>query len=254
MSHFATFDGAIGAAYDALKNWGQDVPVARWQGVDTKGTFRELLFFNFSVPVDRTGGLDSLREEIKPNLPWADDHFAERVGGKPTNPGEAYKWWPHWMDDMATLSLVDGKFSHTYQERLWPSERRADEDGVLGTYRRRGAYGVAGNLYDVVKLLRKDPLTRQAYVPIWYPEDTGATHGARVPCTIGYFFIQRNGKLHMRYHIRSCDFNRYFRDDIYMAVRLQLWMVGQLHHPVMPGNFLMDIDSLHVLGRDFETR
>ena len=30
---------------------------------------------------------------------------------------------------------------------------------------------------DVIDLLEREPFTRQAYLPIWFPEDTGAFHG-----------------------------------------------------------------------------
>ena len=53
----------------------------------------------------------------------------------------------------------------------------------------------------------------------WIPEDTGAHHGERVPCTLGYHFIRRDDYLHMFYFIRSCDYIRHFRDDIYLAMR-----------------------------------
>ena len=274
MRSFTQFHTAINATHRHLKEYGTDVPVARWQGVPTEGTFREALFWSFTVPVGQRSSdtlnvleddelLDELRRQIQPNLPWADDHFLERVGGKPLNPGEQYKNWPFWTEsdaatESAEISLHDGFFSHTYMERFWPHIK--DQD--------RGFKGIryrAGDLNDVVDLLWEDPYTRQAYVPIWFPEDTGARHYHRVPCTIGYFFIMRNRKLHMRYHIRSCDLTRYLRDDIYMAVRLMLWMLDrlrtrelsydaeQLWVDVQPGEFHMDIDSLHIFGRDFAT-
>jgi Thymidylate synthase len=252
MVRFATFEAAILALGRSLKENGRDVPVSRWQGVDTEGTFREVTFQSFVVH-QVPHSLGDLREAIKPNLPWADDHFLERVGGEALNPGEQYKNWPYWVAESEDISLRDGKFSHTYMERFWP--RWA---GELKDFEGRGRdynFGVRyryGDLEDVVDLLRKDPHTRQAYVPIWFPEDTGAVHGERVPCTIGYFFLMRNNRLHMRYHIRSCDFVRYLRDDIYMAARLQLWVLEQLEwDEVLPGEFHMDIDSLHMLGRDF---
>jgi hypothetical protein len=232
MSRFIDFSMAIAQCHQRLKDSGQMVPVRRWQGVDTEGEFLEVTFHSFSVH-QVPSNLDVLRKQIQPNLPWADDHFLERVGGEPLNPGEQYKNWPYWTEESESISLKDGKFSHTYMQRFWP------DDG--------------GNLNDVVSLLRRDPYTRQAYVPIWFPEDTGAVSGERVPCTLGYFFLMRNGKLHMRYHIRSCDLTRYLRDDIYMAVRLQLWVLEQLEGHIAPGEFHMDIDSLHIFGRDFAT-
>ena len=112
---------------------------------------------------------------------------------------------------------------------------------------------------DVVAHLAHDPQSRQAYLPIWFPEDTGKTT-VRVPCTLGYHFIQRHKFLHCTYYIRSCDAVRHMRDDIYLTVRLQLWMLEQLRlidpdwKLVKPGLFTMHIVSLHMFRNDFIKR
>jgi hypothetical protein len=67
----------------------------------------------------------------------------------------------------------------------------------------------------------------------------------------------RNGFLHVHYPIRSCDFFRHFRDDIYLCVRLTLWLIEQLaeRNPVwanvQPGFFSMWIGSLHMFINDY---
>src|SRR5690606_3302482 len=158
-----------------------------WQGIDVSdnpglATY-EALHYSFSARIPPT--LEELRTQVKPNLPWADDHFEERVGGKPLNPGEQYKNWPHYKNDQ--FRTEDQKFTHTYMERFWP--KYAGEGPVHPNQGIRYPYG---DLDDVVDLLRRDPLTRQAYFPVWFPEDTGAVHGGRVPCTIGYHFLFRD--------------------------------------------------------------
>jgi thymidylate synthase len=113
-----------------------------------------------------------------------------------------------------------------------------------------------GDLRDVVELLANDPYTRQAYLPVWFPEDTGGG-SKRAPCTIGYHFMMREDKLDINYHIRSCDFIRHFRDDIYLTVRLQLWVLEQCRKlnpqwdDVTLGRFDMQIGSLHVFRNDY---
>ena len=37
-----------------------------------------------------------LANETKADLPWAEDHFQERVFGHPRNPGQEYKNWPYY--------------------------------------------------------------------------------------------------------------------------------------------------------------
>jgi thymidylate synthase len=102
-------------------------------------------------------------------------------------------------------------------------------------------------------------MTRQAYLPVWFPEDTGIGDGGRKPCTLGYHFLVRNDRMHITYHIRSCDFVRHFRDDIYLTARLVWWMIDRLtedhdHHfwsGVKPGMFVMHIASLHMFVNDY---
>jgi hypothetical protein len=242
LRYFNNFSGAIRQARRDLLDLGEDVDAGRWQGVPTLGRpdliTRELLSWGMSCHTDQRHVyqqdddlLPILQDQIQPNLPWADDHFDERVSRVPSNPGEAYDFWPWWRgqyEETAHAAADEFKFSHTYQERFWPkkagdspwpSEKLRDMHGIRYPY---------GDLDDVVTMLFKDPYTRQAYLPIFFPEDTGAVHGGRIPCTLGYQFLLRNGKLHLWYFIRSCDYVRHFRDDIYLAARLQLWVIEQL--------------------------
>lgn len=196
--------------------------------------------------------------EWEPNLPWAEDHFQERVSGEPLNPPPSHEWWP--FNRGASEHKKAEKFSHTYPERFWPrfapASRAVHRPGA-------GPSGIRyryGDLNDVVDLLAREPHTRQAYLPVWFPEDTGAHHGERVPCTLGYHFLLRESHLHCTYPIRSCDFLRHFRDDAYMAERLTQWIIGQLQlrdgenmagwQEITPGILTMHMFSLHVFEGD----
>lgn len=139
------------------------------------------------------------------------------------------------------------QFSHTYPERFWPKYAGGAE------LPRRGIRFEYGDLDDVIERLIQNPLTRQAYLPIWGQEDTGAPAKERVPCTLGYLFMIRNRKLHVTYHIRSCDFMRHWRDDVYMAVRLGQWIStrpGLLEHQLEMGELTMHIGSFHIFEGD----
>lgn len=192
-----------------------------------------------------------LKSEINPNLPWADEHFEERVSGKPLNPPPSHVHWP-FASKKNQDHLNNNKFSHTYPERFWPKELVEEPwQGVQGI---RYNYG---DLTDLVELMNKDLETRQAYLPIWFPEDTGAVAGQRVPCSLGYHFIVRENYLHMNYYIRSCDFIRHFNDDIYLACRLNHWIVNELmqlqpNKIIKPGIFNMYITSLHCFFKEKE--
>jgi thymidylate synthase len=110
---------------------------------------------------------------------------------------------------------------------------------------------------DVINLMEKEPFTRQAFLPIWFPEDTGVVHKERVPCTIGYHFIRRFDWVHVVYYIRSCDYFRHFRDDIYLCARKLLWLIDNLKErdpktwgDVKPGMLTMHICSLHAFKNE----
>jgi hypothetical protein len=263
MKIYPNFRAAIDAARQRLIDVGRWVKPDQWQSRDVstrpEAEMRETLHFSFQVPLSGEN-LKALAADIGPNLPWADDHFQERVGGEPLNPGEQWAKWP-WGNSASTFRNSHGQFSHTYMERFWPTFAGMTTGGKLGEEElvgegRNGIWFGYGDLNDVVDHLHRHPLSRQAYLPIWFPEDTGVAHGERVPCTLGYHFIMRDGFLHTTYYIRSCDIVRHFQDDIYLAVRLKLWLLNKLRErdatwkKVAPGFFVMHVTSLHAFKND----
>lgn len=224
MSYF--HDVLLDAA-KLIREQGQVHETNNWQARESHMKMREIFNFNFTVTIP--GSIEDAQIITNPNLPWAEDHFQERVSGIPMNPAPSYEWWPFYKQDEKWRP--DGVFSHTYPERMWTPALH----GVRYDY---------GNLGDVVKMLQQDPTTRQAFLPIWFPEDTGAVHGERVPCTIGYQFYIRDGQLNMFYPMRSCDFRRHFRNDVYMAMRLGQWVAEQTG--TRPGTLSMNVWNLHV--------
>jgi hypothetical protein len=259
-----------------MRRSSRPVHTARWQGSDIsqrpEARMRELLNVIVEVPLDGEESLDHWRTDVRPNLPWADDHFErERVGGQPLNPG---KEWANWPFALRADKFRDAgeRFNHTYMERLWPKYARRTDDGALpaavdGRLRRypetdpRPKFGVAwhyGDLEDLVDLLAKEPDTRQAWIPLFFPEDTGVGDGGRKPCTLGYQVIVRDGAAHIYYPLRSCDLRRHWRDDAYMAVRLLLWIVDRCRErnavawsTIGPGTIVMHHTSLHCFENDW---
>ena len=238
------------------------VDTGHWQAKEDTpmSVTRELLNSRIEIPIAPTVG--SWQSFMRPNLPWAEDHFSERVSGTPFNPPPSHVNWPY--NQQENKEHMDGNvFSHTYPERLWP--KYAGE----GQLPRRGIRYSYGDLDDAVKLLMQHPYTRQCYVPLWFPEDLFAAsqEAQRVPCTLGYHFVLRDGHLHCFYPMRSLDVMRYFRDDAYMAGRLCQWMIGAaryrsgrksalrdkkptLWHEVEPGMLTMHVVSLHIFQGD----
>lgn len=235
---------AICARLQLLLLHGDDVMVGEWQAIHNPdlpmANTREALDVSFQFPIPES--ISALQNVVKPNLPWAEDHFKERVSGEPLNPAPSHEWWPYAQKSNKDHMTKEEKFSHTYPERMWPKFARGALNPMLGI---RFAYG---DLSDVLTRLARNLHTRQAFLPIWFPEDTGAPEGERVPCTLGYHFIVRNNRLHVTYYIRSCDWYRHFRDDVYMAARLSQWLCQELKelYDLHPGNLTMHIVSLHI--------
>jgi len=252
----------------------EPVHVGEWQSKKLEDNpsmtyMRELLHVTLEWPMPDIK--EVLAEATGAHLPWAEDHFQERVSGQPMNPPPSNEWWP--FAQQANLDhKSDGTiFSHTYPERFWPKlagelieyDDIVGQDGaILAHVPTRQNWGIRypyGDLQDVVNLLRASPNTRQAFLPVWFPEDTGSVHGERVPCTLGYHFMIRDKQLHIDYLIRSCDLIRHFQDDVYMAVRLAQWVLAEINHdgenrklrePYVLGNFHMNIGNLHTFNGD----
>ena len=238
-----------------LLNNGVTISTENWQAIKAPQPMVEL--FNKSFIYQIPESVNKLAEDVKPNLPWADIHFMERVGGEPLNPGESYKQWPFYKMDKE-MRTEGEKFSHTYMERFWPKFAGIEAQGHAEGHEYEPLKGIRynyGDLNDLINQFVKDPLTRQAYLPVFFPEDTGNVMCQRVPCTLGYHFIVRGGKMHVIYYIRSCDFRRHFRDDVYLACLLAGWIANSLmqNHKwenLDMGTLTMHITSLHVFQSD----
>jgi hypothetical protein len=263
---YQTFKQAIADVRAQLRR-APIVQTEKWQGLDVRSKpemqTHELLNCSFTVTSTNILSTDLIKD-IEPDLPWCDDHFAERVSGEPLNPPPSEAWWPHAPRGNAKF-ISEGVFSHTYPERYWPRYREDfpvyGEGGILRKeeMERWGIRFRYGDLNDLITMLVAVPYTRQAYLPVWFPEDLGAPLDARRPCTLGYHFILREGKFHIVYLIRSCDFVRHFRNDLYMTVLLQHWVLNKCQAladgswmKVVPGSFTFHCTSLHLFRADYQ--
>lgn len=207
------------------------------------------------VHFDRvTPSIDQLVADLNPDVPWAEDHFHERVSGEPMNPGEAHAYWPYHgasiREHLRNMGTAGAHYDHNYMERLWCRKLTMGNLDLEWEPPFTGYRFEVGDLGSVVTLLNEEPTTRQAYVPIWFPEDTGATSGQRVPCTLGYYFQITGGRLHMTYNLRACELYRHFTNDVYLAIRLQQWMASQLEEDVALGEFTMNVANMHLFLGD----
>lgn len=251
LTKFNSLSEGIDTVVEHLLKNGEAIDNQYWQAQKIeKDDFKSYEVQNISFTAPMPDTKEELVKQVEPNVEWADEQFSERVGGKPLNPMPSYERWPFWVKKSNfSLEIDNEKFSHTYAERFWP---KYDEDGQV----RKGVRFDYGDTNDVIDLLIRDPYTRQAFLPIWHPEDTGQVHKMRVPCTLGNHFMMRSNKLNVFYIIRSCDALRYLRDDIYMAARLNQWMLEKLKsrddfwNNVTIGDFTFHCFSLHIFKGD----
>lgn len=180
---------------------------------------KELQHFNFAI-------INTDDKDKMPNatLEWLGTEFFERILPVPANPGIAYKLRPEVWNEF----LVDGKFDYTYSERIH------------------------FQLNDIIKELQKNPETRQAIIEIhanfWDLKSLGGKK--RIPCSMFYHFMKRDGKLDVIYVMRSSDFSTHFQNDIWLADELRRHIARILNIPV--GKFMMTVSSLHIYQKDWE--
>lgn len=267
MKKYSTARDLIEDVHRQFKTESVLVKPSHWQGMKVAGkpdmeTY-ELLNHSSTLWLPDED-LDGYRKDIQPDLPWADDHFLERVCGYPLNPGTQ---WANWrLGEAADKSRgPDGRFNHNYMERYWPKFARkvpasteSHPEWLSGLIPHQGILYAYGDLRDVVALLNREPLTRQAYLPVWFPEDTGTTHGDRAPCTLGYHFIVRGDQLHCVYYLRSCDVMLHYQNDLYLTVRLMIWILEELRKlnaetwdDVGVGTLTVHITSFHCFRGEF---
>jgi len=154
-------------------------------------------------------------EDLNPTQPWADAEFHERISGIP---GEAWKLreeiWSEFADN----------FGYTYPERL------------------------RGKIDAVIHRIKEDPASRQLFINVWEGEDLGKLGRIRVPCSLGYHIMVRNGAVNVTYLQRSADFATHLQNDIYLAHRLQRYIADQTGYAV--GLYTHWFGSLHVYKKD----
>ncbi|GHJ35419.1 thymidylate synthase [Streptomyces sp. TS71-3] len=146
------------------------------------------------------------------------------------------------------LSGTDDPWIFDYNSQL----KQYTDDGVL-----RGAYGPrlrawAGGidqLRRVVDILRADPDSRRAIVQVFDPARDAAGH-SDVPCTLGFRFHLRHGRLHMSTTMRSQDVWVGMPYDLFCFTTIHELVAGWLD--VRPGMYRHHVDSFHIYESDIE--
>ena len=116
------------------------------------------------------------------------------------------------------------------------------------TYSERLHY--QNNMGKIIEELKRNPDTRQAWLPIFHPGDTGRLGGRkRIPCSLGYNFSIRNGELNLTYIQRSADMVAHLGNDIHLAWMMKTYIANRVG--VKEGYLDHFIFSIHSYKRDW---
>jgi thymidylate synthase len=180
--------------------------------------FSTLEVQNYTFTILDTSDKDDITN--KESKDWLPEEFLERIhdSGK-VNPGLAWEK----RKDVWKEFLTKGKFDYSYNERFF----RGDQ------------------LPLIISELKVNPDTRQACLIVHDSKDKigGLRYNERIPCSMYYQFMVRNGKLDVIYNMRSSDFDTHFANDIWLAAELRDYVASQIG--VESGLFHMNIGSLH---------
>lgn len=126
--------------------------------------------------------------------------------------------WLH-IETRARLNWEPGEVTETAHPDL-AKVLEGSEPAYTYTDRMHGA------LDALERLFIKSPDTRRGFWPIFHPDDAiRAQRDTRIPCSLGYQVLIRdvNGEqyLHLVYLERSCDFDRFWLTDLWLAREFQ---------------------------------
>jgi thymidylate synthase len=130
------------------------------------------------------------------------------------------KWLKNLGEEFLNDSKIDSDKYYTYNNRIYSNK-----------------WYVLDNI--VAKIGKNN---RQAFLPIWNFKDNMVLGEEEVPCSIGYHFLERDGKLDMVYFMRSLDID-IWPNDVYLSdcvhkqmversglkMGIKSWCIGSLH-------------------------
>lgn len=157
---------------------------------------------------------------------YCEQELIDRVSGQPLNPGNSYKMRKEVWNDF----LRSGRFSYTYPERMHDQ------------------------LFQMINHLKYNKESRQSIVTIYDKHDDMMNIGGRkrIPCSMYYHFMIREGGLTIVYTMRSCDFYTHMPIDIWLATGILEYVAAMLKIPPMA--MIYFCDSLHAYRKDWGKR
>jgi thymidylate synthase len=227
MRHYANFPEAQNEIRRDLAELGIDVQPETMQDkyVEDNPDFltKELQNYIYTVIDPDYTKIEGVHEA------WVEAEWEDRLIGD-LNPGVAWKTrkdvWSQFIEKgFGGRPKAPGKFSYTYSERMG------------GTHIDR-----------IINELLLHPHSRQLWLPVWSPIDETRRGERRVPCSLGYWFVNRHDALHLTYAMRSCDFYTHYANDVALASMLLHYVAKKTDLDV--GHFTHFVGSLHVYAKD----
>jgi thymidylate synthase len=203
----------------------------------------EAVFVNYVL----TGKNDGPAEDYSEVMKYIEQEHDDRTSGMAMNPGNSYKLRPKVWDQF----LKDGHFAYTYSERMTPQLLRILQELEERPETRQGIINLHSNICPTMGMTRVT--TGSLHHVVQRSADMmNMGGGGRIPCSMYYQVMLRNGKVDLIYTMRSCDFLTHFPVDIALALRLQSWFAEHLKKPT--GDFTYFTGSLHAYAKDMKHR
>lgn len=218
----------ISEIYRDVWEMGVEIQTDTMQNLDIRGNpdylTKEILNYSYCLrSIEKAEYLFLVDNRM---LAYAKQELRDRLHALWENPGHSYKIrkdvWEPFLNKY-------GRFDYTYNERI------------------------RKQLEIVIEELMMRPNTRQAIISIWDPTIDVHNLGGlkRVPCSMYYQFIIRDGKLDVIYNMRSCDVMTHFGVDVWLAYMLMVEISTYLPPTISPGVLYHNIASLHCYQKDW---
>jgi Thymidylate synthase len=247
MRIFKDFTEARSEIARDLKEMGVSIENTSMQ--DKKGIFPtlELQYYAYTVLHPEVLDLDVTTD-------WCGAEWLDRLRGIVGNPSSLGTAWQTRSDEHMIWSdflEIDGRpiqSNESYDSIMeFRPELQSDPMRLAYTYSER--FAINDQVWRIIRELRKNPESRQLYVAMWDPhQDSGRLGYQRVPCSLGWHFMLRDGRLNIRYKMRSCDFVTHWQNDVWLALKLLDYVCSKTGNH--PGHFIQEIDSFHVYKKD----
>jgi thymidylate synthase len=197
----------------------------KWVYDDPDFQTKELQNYAYQVINPKPADLNGVHWE------YVDQEWEDRLVGD-RNPGKSWKTREEVWREFLEVDLGEGggrspsRFAYTYSQRMGGKK-----------------------IQQLIDDLTRRPNSRQMWLPVWWPIDNDRRGEQRVPCSLGYWFVRRAGRLNVTYMMRSCDFITHWPIDVSLATMLMRYIADEVPD-TKPGTFTQFIGSFHVYKKD----